>query len=188
MTDKSNNRLHMLLREHPALIATAFYVAASAVGMFWSWAFLQFFGVNVFNYAQVSDFLLASLKEPFTWALVALAVLMVMADNANSRRVGRKVNLKWFRWYGSPRYRFVNNAGVILIVAVFIFAYAKREAENVREGDGKRVDVTFADGGRIDGTILLATTGQFVVLFDPVGKRVDIHPLEAIQAISILAE
>ena len=60
---------------------------ASFVGMFWSWAFLQSFGINVFNYSQISDFLLASLKEPFTWGLVVIAVLLVVSDNATSEFV-----------------------------------------------------------------------------------------------------
>ncbi|MGI9225435.1 MAG: hypothetical protein ACR2QX_13205, partial [Woeseiaceae bacterium] len=62
------------------------YVAASIIGMFYSWAFLRRFGINVFNYAQISDFLLVSLKEPFTWGLVILAIVLVMLDNASSRR------------------------------------------------------------------------------------------------------
>jgi hypothetical protein len=53
-----------VLREHPALLVSTFYLAASFVGMFYSRAFLRRFGINVFNYAQISDFLLASLKEP----------------------------------------------------------------------------------------------------------------------------
>ena len=186
MSRETDNRLYPFFREHPALLASAFYVAASAVGMFWSWAFLRNFGVNVFNYAQISDFLLASLKEPFTWALVALAVVMVMADNANSRRVGRKENLKWLGWYGSPRYRFVNNVGAIAIVAVFIFAYAKLEADDVREGAGRIVDV--ARDGKVRSATLLGTTGQFVFLYDATSERVDIHPIENIESISFQAD
>ena len=66
-----------LLKEHPALLVSALYVGASTIGMFYSWAFLRHFGINVFNYAQISDFLLASLKEPFTWGWVAVALVLV---------------------------------------------------------------------------------------------------------------
>ena len=59
-----------LLREHPALLVSVVYVAASTIGMAYSWAFLRHFGINIFNYAQIGDFLLASLKEPSTWLLV----------------------------------------------------------------------------------------------------------------------
>ena len=48
-----------LLRKHPALLVSVVYVIASTIGMLYSWDFLRLFGINVFNYAQIGDFLLA---------------------------------------------------------------------------------------------------------------------------------
>ena len=185
MSDDPDRRLYGVFREHPALIASGIYVFASFVGMFWSWAYLRRFGINVFNYAQISDFLLASLKEPFTWVLVLLAFVMVQADNAYSRRVGRRAKTRRFRWYGSPKYRFINNFGVLALVCVFIFVYAKLEADNTRDGQGKSVDVLFEDSGKARTATLLGTTSQFIFLYDSETDRVDIYPHEAIHAISI---
>jgi len=166
---------------------SALYVAASIIGMFYSWAFLRRFGINVFNYAQISDFLLASLKEPFTWGLVILAIALVLLDNASSRRVEKKGVRKWLAWYGSPRYRFLNNFAAIYIVLSFIYIFAILQAQDTREGDGKIVDVMFADSGAATTAILLGTTGQFVFLFDDDTERVDIHPIENIHSISFHA-
>ena len=177
-----------LIKDHPALLVSALYVAASIIGMFYSWAFLRHFGINVFNYAQISDFLLVSLKEPFTWGLVILAVVLVMLDNASSRRVARKDNCrKWLAWYGSPRYRLVNNFAAIYVVLSFLYIFAMLRAGDTREGDGKIVDVMFADSGAATTAILLGTTGQFVFLFDDDTERVDIHPIENIHSISFRA-
>jgi uncharacterized membrane protein len=176
-----------LLKQHPALIVSALYLAASVIGMFYAWAFLRRFGINVFNYAQVSDFLIASLKEPFTWALVVLAVILVLLDNANSRRAGKKSLSKWWAWYGSPRYRMVNNFAAIYMVLLFIYSFATLQARETREGDGKIVDVMFAESGAVTTAILLGTTGQFVFLFDDRTERVDIHPIENIHSISFHA-
>ncbi len=163
---------------------SAFYVAASLVGMFYSWAYLGRFGINVFNYAQISDFLLASLKEPFTWGLVIIAVVLVRIDNASSRRVERKTTTKWLAWYGSPKYRFINNFVAILVVLLFLYLYAFAQARDTRGGDGKFVDVMFADSGAATTALLLGTTGQFVFLYDEDTERVDIHPIENIHSIS----
>jgi len=184
VNETSNSRLLAFFREHPALLVSAFYVAASVVGMFYSWAYLRRFGINVFNYAQISDFLLASLKEPSTWALVALAVVLVLIDNRSSRKVGRKNPRKWIAWYGSPRYRFVNNFAAVFMVLIFIFAFANRQANNTEAGEGKLVDVEFAENGDVKTAILLGTTGQFVFLYDAPAERVHIHPLESIHSIS----
>lgn len=188
MDTSPNSRLAAVFREHPALLVSALYVAASVIGMFYSWAYLRRFGINVFNYAQISDFLLASLKEPSTWALVALAVVMVLLDNKSSRRVERKSPRKWIAWYGSPRYRYINNFAAVFMVLVFIFAFANRQANNTKAGEGKLVDVTFADDAKELTSTLLGTTGQFVFLYDEEIERVHIHPLEAIHAISFQAD
>ena len=188
MSDDLNSRLYSIFREHPALLVSTLYVAASVVGMFWSWAYLRQFGINVFNYAQVTDFLIASLKEPLTWVFVVLAIVMVKADNAYSMRVEKRAKTRWFRWYGSPRYRFINNFGVIALVAVFIFTYATLEAEDTQDGAGRFVDVTFEPGGEPTTATLLGTTGQFLFLYDPMTKRVDIHPFENVHAVSFLSD
>jgi uncharacterized membrane protein len=173
-----------LLRQHPALLVSALYIASSIIGMFYSWAFLRRFGINVFNYAQISDFLLASLKEPFTWGLVVLAVVLVMLDNASSRRVEKKSPSKMWAWYGSPRYRLINNFAAIYMVLLFIYTFATLQARDTRDGEGKIVDILFADNGAATSAILLGTTGQFVFLFDDQTERVDIHPIENIHSIS----
>ena len=188
MSNDPNSRLYALFRDHPALLVSAFYVAASVIGMFYAWSYLGRFGVNVFNYAQISDFLVASLKEPFTWALVFLAVLLVTLDNASSRRVERKGSKKWLRWYGSPRYRFINNYVAIVMVLMFIYLYADYKADKTQAGEGKFVTVTYADGDAATSRMLLGTTGQFVILYDNMTERVEIHPLESIDSIAFLVD
>ena len=188
MAETPNSRLAAILREHPALLVSAFYLAASSIGMFYSWAFLRRFGINVFNYAQISDFLLASLKEPFTWGLVFLAVALVLMDNRQSMRVERKQPGKLWAWYGSPRYRFVNNFAAILMVLVFIFAFANKKADDTLDGEGKLVDVTFAESADEEQYTLLGTTGQFVFLYDVEVERVHIHPFEAVSEIAFQAD
>ncbi len=176
-----------LLREHPALLLTAVYVVASAIGMFYSWSYLRHFGINVFNYAQIGDFLLASLKEPFTWALVLLAVFLVSMDNAASRRAEQKVSSRWFRWYGSPRYRSINFLVAVLMILAFLFGYAQMKARQTFEGYGQVVQVTLADQSDARSAILLGTTSQFLFLFDASTRDVDIHPFESVESISYYA-
>jgi len=188
MAETPNSRLAAVLREHPALLVSAIYLAASFIGMFYSWAFLRRFGINVFNYAQISDFLLASLKEPSTWLLVFLAVALVLLDNRQSMRVERKRPGKLWAWYGSPRYRFVNNFAAILMVLAFIFAFGNRQANKTLDGHGKLVDVAFADSADEQTFTLLGTTGQFVFLYDVDVRRVHIHPFEAVSEIAFQAD
>ncbi|MDJ0793777.1 MAG: hypothetical protein QNI98_05975 [Woeseiaceae bacterium] len=188
MSSDPNSDITRIFREHPALLVSAFYVAASVIGMFYAWSYLRQFGLNVFNYAQISDFLVASLKEPITWACVFVIVGFISLDNISSRRVERKGPSKWFRWYGSPKYRHFNNYAAMLLVLYAIYGWAHHKADITRAGEGKFVDVTYADGDSATSRMLLGTTGQWVFLYDHLTERVEVHPLESIDSIAFQAD
>lgn len=172
-----------LLRDHPALFVTGVYVIASAVGMLFSWAYLLRFGINVFHFAQIGDFLIASLREPMTWLLVAFVAVLSIADTTFARRWQKKPRSRWTRWYGTSRYRIVSYVTGLVTCALLIDAYANSRADDTLAGDGQRVRIEFAESGRHDAGILLYTTSQFLFLFDPASRRVTTHPHESVSAI-----
>ncbi|MFQ6006082.1 MAG: hypothetical protein ACE5OQ_11325 [Woeseia sp.] len=182
MTDETGERplgsTQRVLREHPALFVSGVYVLASAIGMFYSWDFLRRFDINVFYYAEIGDFLLASLKELYAWALVFAAILLVSLDNAMSRRVEAKVTTRWFRWYGTRRYRSLNYLVALVLVVVFLDAYAISKARQIRAGEGEVVTVMLTDESPQKEQVLLGTTGRFVFLYDHNAQLVYIHPHE----------
>ena len=128
------------------------------------------------------------LNANLPWGLVIIAVTLAWLDARSSLRYAKRENKsKWFAWYGSQRYRFLGNFAVIALVAFYIYIFAWDQARSIREGDGKVVDVMFADSGAATTALLLGTTGQFVFLYDEATHRVDIHPFENILSISFRA-
>ena len=172
------------LTEHPALLVSAIYFVASLIGLVYSWAFLRSFGINVFRYAEISDFLLASLKEPFTWILAIIAVILVAFDNTLSLRAQRRGVSRFFRWYGSERYRQINYISSVLLVVIFLFSYATMKERGIRDGDGEIVSVHLTDSSPPKQLVMLGTTARFVFLYDQVAERVYIHPNESILMIT----
>ena len=172
------------LVEHPALFVSGIYFVASLIGLVYSWAFLRAFGINVFRYAEISDFLLASLKEPFTWFLAVFAVILVAFDNAMSLRVQRRGTSRFLRWYGSERYREINYLASVFLVVVFLFLYAATKEREIRDGEGEVVSVHLTDASPPKQLVMLGTTARFVFLYDQVAERVDIHPNESILTIT----
>lgn len=172
-----------LLAEHPAFLFSSMYVIASIIGMAFSWDFLRRFGINVFNYAEIGDFMLASLKEPFTWGLVMFSILLMVGDNALSKLVAKKTPRRWLSWYASPRYRTLNYLVALILSVVFLDAYALDKARDIYAGEGDVVTVTLVDGAGPSKALLLGTTGQFLFLYQPEDDRVDIHPNEAVLTI-----
>jgi hypothetical protein len=120
------------LAEHPALLVSAIYFIVSLIGLVYSWVFLRAFGINVFRYAEISDFLMASLKEPFTWILAVLAAALLAFDNAMSLRVQRRGSSRFFRWYGSEQYRGINFLVAVFLVVIFLFSYATTKERDSR--------------------------------------------------------
>lgn len=181
---KHPNWLGTVLREHPALVVSLIYVAAPAVGMVYSWDYLRRFGINAFDLAQISDFLLASLKEPLTWLVVIAAIALVSSDNWFSRRCEARGTARWLRWYANARYRSMKYLVVVVITLLFLDFLATVNARATLSGKGQRVEVTLADGSPARTATLLGTTGLF--LFDAAIGRVAIHPHQSVVSINLL--
>ncbi len=179
--------LAAVLQQHPALLISALYVIASTIGMLFSWDYLRRFGINVFDFAQIGDFLLASLKEPMTWALVAVAGVLVYADNTFSRLWQRKERSRWTRWYGSSRYRVLNYIVAFVIVVIFIDGYARYKARQTFAGHGQIIEYQLVESNTRRSAHLLGTTAQFVFLFDASSRKVHVLPHESVKWISFPA-
>ena len=169
-----------LISDNPALLLSGMYVIASIIGLVYSWLFLNFFGVNFFRYAEIADFFLASLKEPFTWLVAIAAVSLTLMDNANSKRCERRGPGRFFGWYASPRYRQVNYLVAMVMLAVLMLLYADMNHTKVREGKTDLIDVRVAERPGLRRLAMLATTGRFVILFDASTDQVYIYPHENI--------
>ncbi len=56
-------------REHPAIAASLLYFQVTTVGVIYSWALFRRFDINIFDYAEANDFLLAAFKDPLVFLL-----------------------------------------------------------------------------------------------------------------------
>ncbi len=166
--------------EHPGVWVPGLYMIGSTIGMLDSWWFFHQFGINVFLYSEVADFLLASFREPGAWLLVAWATLIGIWDYSTSLRVGRSAApRRWLRWYGSQGYRrFAWMFGVVF-AGGYIAIYAGGRANSIYEGRGKQVRVSLTSSPATEKTaVLLGSTISFLFLYDNDARTVSIHPYE----------
>ena len=175
------------LREHPAFIVSGLYVFATAIGMFFAWSYLRHFGINVFLYAEISDFLLASFKDPAIWPVVFVMTFAWYVDVRASVRWGSRERVRGLRWYGTRTYRRLSYPSAVLALAFILNLAAGDEADDARNGIGNVVTVVAAESGGGRSGVLLETTARFVFLFDPVTQTVHVHPHESIAEISFAA-
>jgi hypothetical protein len=61
--------------DNPTLVVTLFYLYFTAIGMLYSAVLYRNFGINIFDFSEIADFLLAAFKNPI--ALLAPGVQLV---------------------------------------------------------------------------------------------------------------
>ena len=175
------------LREHPAFLISGLYFFATAIGMFFAWSYLRHFGINVFLYAEISDFLLASFKDPVIWIVVFVMTFSWYLDVRASTRWGSRERKRGLRWYGTRTYRRLSYPAALIALVFILNLAAGDEADDARNGYGDVVNVTLSDSDTGRTGVLLETTARFVFLFDPNTQMVHVHPHESIAEISFIA-
>jgi hypothetical protein len=167
--------------DHPGVWVPGLYLIGSTIGMLDSWWFFHQFGINIFLYSEVADFLLASFREPGAWWIMAVAIVAGIWDYSKSLHVGHSSGTpRWLRWYGSRRYRQFALIFSVAFVAGYIAFFAGGRASRIYEGrGGKPVRVVLTDSPATERTaVLLGSTVSFLFLYDGVERTVSIHPYE----------
>jgi len=182
--------LPTLRTEHIGTVLTLGYLAVTCVGMISSWALYARFGVNVFHFAQIGDFLLAATA----WPVASLSVVLALAVIAALRRVDRFSDR--YRWYrlmymdsDSVRRIFRSKTAWAVYSGLYIWLAAGGHADwyerRLRSGNVGHVTVqlqTGTYGGReasipFDAQLIGATTA-YVFLYDRVSGRTTVVPVE----------
>ncbi len=180
-----------LLRNNPGVALTLAYLFVSLLGLTFSWALYRRFDINVFQFADVSDFLMGAFREPMTFALAGSALIVgwsavllnrweerVFAEPESMNRLAR--GYAWLRSHLAP-----GTWPLILTFAyclLFIDTYASREARRIQAGDGGTVSIETQDGRRLERTLMGATSG-FLFFYDARAARIEILPHEGVARI-----
>jgi hypothetical protein len=167
--------------DHPGVWVPGLYMIGSTIGMLDSWWFFHQFGINVFLYSDVADFLLASFREPGGWLVMAFCAFILIWDYSTSLRVGHSgTKRRWLRWYGSRRYRQFGCIFGVVLTVTYIAVFAGGRANDVYEGHrGKQVRVSLTSDRAAEKTaVLLGSTISFLFLYDHDARTVSIHPYE----------
>lgn len=192
-----------VLRQEPALIVTVGYVLLTLLGLWSSYFFYQGFQLPILDYLQISDFLVAGLRDPFyAVILVGGAVLAILAGwpDTMRRRNPAKVDALRARHWGwrvlFSRSRFTSwevfgvrpMTGICVAVMCFmavgaaVYSLSKADAiRDARKGTPVRVQLN-GDPALLPGTAtLLGSSSAFVFLWWPTQHRAEAVPISAIR-------
>lgn len=191
-----SSRATALITRHAALIVTLGYAFLAIVGMTFNFFYFAYFGINVLEYSETSDFIVAAVQSP---AVVGLCILPALAvwGLVLLRRQARKAIPRYDAYatrhetkYGRT-YR--NAFAVLLPMLVIVYAlsfttqYAHYTSRRIIQGKGRHIRVTRTNPIASDSMpkSLIGTTSKYLFFYDSIGKASEIVPIDNVAAITV---
>ena len=184
--------------EHLGSALTLGYLALIAVGMFHNVVRFWRFGINVLEFAEPSDFLLAPLGDPLVMVATLVPIVVIYWYLKAGERVGDRLRAKR-RAAGKPEAWWETKETDIarvrakmqwirwLIILLWVVAsglwYERQAADRIMLGHGTRVAVETTTALKEEGTVkrpvmLIGTTSRYLFLFRTEDWRTVILPTE----------
>jgi len=66
-----------LFLDHPAVFLTILYIQISSVGICYMWGLYREFGIQILNFVETKDFLMAAFKQPVAFIVPVISTILV---------------------------------------------------------------------------------------------------------------
>ena len=178
-----------VLERHPGALLTGLYLALTAIGIAYDFLYFARFRVNILDYAETGDFLVAALRSPLAIIYSVLPALVIWLV-ALLRRWVRRVSPRYDayaahyerKWKTGPLYWDVMNTLLVVMYAfVFTAFYAKGVARAAKRLDAPKVRVEVAAGASgptSQVATMVGTTGKFLFLYFPERDSTHVVPFD----------
>lgn len=180
-----SNPLQPIFREHPTLLLTFCYLLITLIGVLYSYFFYQEFGINIIKFADLSDFLLASILEPLSVGIfIGLVVALALAAKAETKIKNQfKQNNVTVNWHFYSKY--IDFIGVLIGLSTgtvfLIFQLAQSNANDIKSDEPDLYKVRLSDPDLQTGSktlALLGNTSRFGYFYDAKTNESLVVPLE----------
>lgn len=189
--------------EHLGTALTVGYLVLVAIGMFHSVLGYRHFGVNILDYAEASDFLLAPFRDPMVLVVTVLPAVLAWGYLAAGERWSRRLAERR-RAEGKPRGWWESSEAMqarleslapllrfgLALFWVFVSAstYQRLVAYWAMRGEGTNVTVELGNGATERGTptrplVLVGATSRYLFLFRTESWETVVVPTENVQRI-----
>jgi hypothetical protein len=191
-----NSALTAVVTRHAGLILTLGYVCLALVGMAYNFFYFASFGINVLEFSETSDFLVAAVQSPAVIGLAILPALMIWALVVGRRWLRRRIPRydAYARRHETQYGKAYLNAFRIMLPTLFLsyamlftLEYARRSAGKIIHGTGHRVRVTRTAPIAADSAprLLVGTTSKYLFFYDTLAKSTDIVPIDNVAALTV---
>ena len=186
-----------LMLQQPGLLLSLSYLLVSLLGIFFTWSMYHKLGVDYLQFAEITDFLMAVLREPLTLLLAASAVLVTFLLHWMLIREQRYFSVNQPKNWFSRTYKLLSDWSYSNIVAleivacllycfVFVSLYGEWKSAQLRAGHGNQVSIQLTDENQPLQRILLGDSSRYLFLFDSAAGHVEAIPHENILKLTMV--
>ena len=181
-TEPSDNRsgyLKEFFLANPTFVLSLTYLYVTAIGMLYSGVLYGNFGINILDYAEIADFLLAGFKNPFGLIMAGIQVALLVV-------FGALVRVKLY-------VAGVATGAILtfLILVTLTIPFANETASSIKHGEHPAVDVRYRSFSGSAGQVtepdlsLIGATQKAVFFYDVNDKHTLVIPQSQIVAIEV---
>lgn len=180
-----NEQVRLIFREHPTMLLTFCYFIITIIGVLYSYFFYKEFDINIIKFADLSDFLLASILEPKSIlifiSLIITTSLFYWIDKVLRRKYksyGNFADNKLKAKYTDPIGYFV----ILVFYTTFLVQHlAVRNASQVKSGNSDDFLVRISDPGdhQVEKTLaLLGSSSRYLYFYNNQKIETQVIPVE----------
>jgi len=192
--------------QNPTLVLSLIYAQVTLTGILYSWALYRQFGINIFDFANVSDFLLAALKNPSVIFVVTTVLFIapmglwmyrfltrdLEAERTASERHSFRTQL-FLRIREQSANMVIMTAFLVLTFVEVVPSYvaAVVEAGAIKRSEHPFVEVRYkaasssADQVTESGLVLIGATTTTAFFYDEAAKHTLVIPQAQLIAIEV---
>lgn len=179
-----DNLLRIYAKEHPTLLLSVCYFIVTIIGVVYSFFFYAEFDIEILKFADLSDFLLASILEPlsiiifiFWLVFYFLSFKLDLWARNKFNRYGRFVERTMKPKYSDPILFCIS---VTVITVLFVKNLAIDNTERIKAGDFDQYTVLLPNSPEEQTIALLGSSSRFSYFYDTLSKEAIVVPVESI--------
>jgi hypothetical protein len=167
--DTGGEQVRTFFRDNPALILSLLYLYATAIGIVYSLGLYRSFGINIFDYSEVTDFLLAAFKNAGVLIILVIQVVAVLALLALGLLFKETRAFQFWRYPGRRPLAIL--LYVVIVVGV-TYNTSSDTASSIKDGETLAVDVRYRSFSGSAGQVkesnlrLIGATQKAVFFYD----------------------
>jgi hypothetical protein len=180
-----NEQVRLMFREHPTMLLTFCYFIITIIGVLYSYFFYNEFDINIVKFADLSDFLLASILEPKSILIFISLIIVSFVFHKLDKLIRKK-----YKIYGNfadkkLKAKYTDPIGYFVILVfyttVLVHHLAVRNATQVKSGSSDDFLVRISDPGnhQVEKTLaLLGSSSRYLYFYSHKKSETQVIPVE----------